>query len=99
VHEESRFFLMREIGVRKSLIGERIDGRKIEEVTVVLVLGVPMEGDDVSINGTQHNGGAFESAATRSECLIIDGARNPLVHLARRGFARVDESVQKTERT
>jgi hypothetical protein len=33
VREESRSFVMREMGIRKSPIGERIDGRKIEGVT------------------------------------------------------------------
>jgi hypothetical protein len=33
LREESRSFVMREIGIRKSLIGQRIDGRKIESVT------------------------------------------------------------------
>jgi hypothetical protein len=33
VREESRSFVMREMGIRKSPIGERIDGRKIEEIS------------------------------------------------------------------
>jgi hypothetical protein len=33
VREEFRSFVMREMGIRESPIGQRIDGRKIEEVT------------------------------------------------------------------